>query len=424
MKKITLSTIPLVLVIVMLTFSCNEDDSCNETIWFQDLDGDGLGNPNESTLACEQPDGYVADDSDTNDDCTPTTWYQDLDGDGLGNPEVSISTCDQPDNYVTDDSDTDDDCTTITWYQDSDGDGLGNPNISMSACEQPTGYVTDNSDTDDDACTTSIWYQDLDEDGLGNPDVSVSACVQPEGYVSDNSDTDDSGDTSSSDGSTPISAFDEFNDAVTISFDGDEITIQSNGTPDHTSPYWAETNDLYIDPVVANEAQMSPGTIAESSYTLTVPAAPEKASTTSSTGLGAIGIAVSGTPIFNDEEGPNVALSANVASGFDYAGGHNGPTGYHYHLESSDVEANTTLSQDDSQLVGIMQDGFLLYGRRCDSIDGEYPDDLDTSGGHISSTQHSDGDEFYHYHIINEIYTGSYIVLFGADLQGTPNSIL
>ncbi len=275
---------------------------------------------------------------------------------------------------------------------------------------------------DDDSCIETTWYEDADADGLGNPDVTQEACDQPDGFVSDNSDSDDTGGTTS--GSTPISAFDDFNaDAVTVSFDGDEITIESNGLPNHTSPYWDPGNSLYIDPVVADAAQMSPGRIDEQSYTLMVPAAPEKASSASATGLGAIGISISGAPIFNDEEGPNNSLSENVASGFDYAGAHMGPTGYHYHLEAADVAENTVLSFDDEKLVGILQDGFLIYGRKCNAT-GDYPEDLDASGGHTSSTQHSDGAEFYHYHIINEFYIGSYILLFGVDLQGTPNTFM
>jgi len=275
---------------------------------------------------------------------------------------------------------------------------------------------------DEDPCEELDWYEDADGDGLGNPDISQSACEQPDGFVSDNSDTDDTG-TSSSAGSTPVSAFDEFNpDAVTISFSGDEITIESNALPNHTTPYWATSNSLYIDPVIANANQMSPGTINAGSYTLTVPAAPELATNSSSTGLGAIGIAVTGVPIFNDEEGPNIALSENVASGFDYAGGHMGPTGYHYHLESADVPENTTLSHDDEKLVGILQDGFLIYGRK--EMDGSYPTDLDESGGHFGTTPHSNGEEIYHYHIINEFYVGSYITIFGVDLKGTPNAIM
>ena len=284
-------------------------------------------------------------------------------------------------------------------------------------------FLSSCDDEDDGLCIETTWYQDADGDGLGNASMSQSACDQPDGYVADNSDPDDSG-SSSSEGSTPVSAFDDFNSsAVTVSFDGDEITIESNALPDHTSPYWETTNSLYIEPVVANVDQMSPGTIRAGSYTVTVPASPTKASSSSATGLGAIGIAVTGAPIFNDEEGPNIALSENVASGFDYAGAHMGPTGYHYHLEAADVDANTTLSHDDDALVGILQDGFLIYGRKCNST-GDHPTDLDASGGHTSSSQHSDGATFYHYHIINEFYVGSYILLFGVDLQGTPNTIM
>lgn len=280
---------------------------------------------------------------------------------------------------------------------------------------------------DMDSCIETTWFEDADGDGLGNPDVSESACDQPNGFVANNTDADDSGTDNSgslTSGVTPVAAFEAFNaEAVTVSFDAGEITVESNALINHTSPYWDTSNSLHIDPVVANAEQMSPGTIREGSYSLTVPASPQRASQTSSTGLGAIGIAISGAPIFNDEEGPNISLSENVASGFDYAGGHMGPTGYHYHLEAADVSENTLLSFDDEQLVGILQDGFLIYGRRCSATE-DYPTDLDESGGHTSATQHSDGEEFYHYHIINEIFVGSYILLFGADLQGTPNSIL
>lgn len=222
--------------------------------------------------------------------------------------------------------------------------------------------------------------------------------------------------------STPTSAFAEFNaDAVTISFDGSEITIESNGLPNHTSPYWATTEPLYIEPVVAT--RMTPGGIGSGSFTLTVSAAPELATASSATGLGPIGISVTGVPIFNDTEGPNRPLEAEIAQTFDYAGAHNGPSGYHYHVESSNVPENTVLSHDDEKLVGIMADGFLIYGRKCSAI-GDHPTDLDESGGHASSTQHATDRAFYHYHIINEFYLGDIVVLFGGDLKGTPSAIM
>jgi len=274
--------------------------------------------------------------------------------------------------------------------------------------------------SEENLCTELTWYQDADGDGLGNPDEQLAACEAPTGYVADNTDPDDTG-TVALNGSTPLSAFDEFNpDAVTISFDGEEITIESNGLPNHTSPYWESTNELHIEQVVGDH--LTPGNIREGSYILTVSNAPEKAATSSATGLGAIGISVTGAPIFNDEERANEPLDINTAMGFDYAGGHRGPGGYHYHIESANVPENTTLSHDDEKLIGIMSDGFLLYGRK--EMDGTYPTDLDESGGHYGETQHSNGEKFYHYHIINEFYINEYILLFGGDLQGTPNRIM
>ncbi|MEO9871197.1 YHYH protein [Ekhidna sp.] len=229
-------------------------------------------------------------------------------------------------------------------------------------------------------------------------------------------------DTTSTGVATPVSAFDEFNpDAVTVSFDGDEITIETNGLPNHTSPYWEETDPLYIEPVVAT--RQTPGRIGgDRSLTVTVSAAPEIAASSSATGLGPIGISVTGVPIFNDTEGPNRPIEEEIVQTFDYAGAHNGPSGYHYHIESYDVPENTVLSHDDEELVGIMADGFLIYGRKCNSL-GDHPADLDVSGGHTSSTQHGD-EAFYHYHIINEFYLGNIIALFAFDLQGTPSSIM
>ena len=210
-------------------------------------------------------------------------------------------------------------------------------------------------------------------------------------------------------------AFADFDsDHYTIMLDGDEVVIETDGLPNHTSPYWSPTHQLYIDPIVA--VNLAPGYIDDfsGSYTLRVPANPSKASSSSSTGLGPIGLAVSGSVIYNDEEGPNVPLD-NAAPSLDYTGAHTGPQSYHYHLETK------AWSEDDEKLIGIMSDGFFLYGRKCNST-GNYPTDLDASGGHTSTTQHTTEAE-YHYHIQNELYLNQYYILFPGDYQGTPNDI-
>ncbi|MEM6645487.1 MAG: YHYH protein [Bacteroidota bacterium] len=232
-------------------------------------------------------------------------------------------------------------------------------------------------------------------------------------------------------------AYAEFDtDNVSILLDGTEVVIESNGLPNHTSPYWSNTttrsavdpmgrtlttqgaatnHPLFVEPSATSHEQMAPGNIDDfnGSYTLTVSANPERAASPSATGLGAIGIAVSGAMIYNDQEGPNVPLD-DAAVSLDVNGAHTGPQSYHYHLEPK------AWSDDDDALIGVMADGFFLYGRR--DPDGAYPDDLDASGGHVGPTPHNPDGE-YHYHIQNETYLGQYYILFPGDYQGTPNAV-
>ncbi|MFT7588300.1 MAG: hypothetical protein ACI959_000507 [Limisphaerales bacterium] len=215
-------------------------------------------------------------------------------------------------------------------------------------------------------------------------------------------------------------------DNTSIQIDGDEVIIETNGLPNHTSPYWSspfhvpgtatEEHPLFVEPTVTSFANMAPGYIDgfNGSFSLTVSADPELASSSTSTGLGPIGIAVSGSVIYNDEEGPMVPLD-DAAPSLDYVGAHTGPQSYHYHLEP------TAWSEDDDALIGIIADGFFLYGRKCFST-ADYPTDLDASNGHSSVTQYSD-DEEYHYHIETTPYLGLYYILFPGDYQGTPSSI-
>ena len=326
------------------------------------------------------------------------------------------------------------DCTQSTWYQDADSDGLGNPNVSQNACDMPDGYVANNTDTDDD-CTPTTWYQDADGDGLGNPDVSLTSCAQPNGYVSNSDDTDDG-----TGGSQLHLAFAEFDaDNTDIMLSGSNVVIESNGLANHTSPYWSNTTErclttpqgqqlctnsgttsdhpLFIPPTVTSFDMMAPGNIDDfnGSYSLTVSTNPQLAPSSTATGLGAIGIAISGANIYNDQEGPNVPLD-NAIGSFDYTAAHTGPQSYHYHLEPK------AWTNDDDNLVGIIADGFFIYGRKCNSTN-DYPTDLDASGGHTSTTQHSEGESEYHYHIQNELYLNQYYILFPGDYQGTPSNI-
>lgn len=242
-------------------------------------------------------------------------------------------------------------------------------------------------------------------------------------------DTDTGTDTCDSPMTELSSALLEFvaapNVTVVLSEDGCTVALESAGKPDHTSSYWDSGNDsgLYVEPEDAAlfEQQRSPGDIEDyiNDYNLTVPVSPELASSSSATPLGAIGISISGAPIFNDSEG-NGDVSMGVIQGFDRNGAHTGPETYHYHLEPQ------AISYDDDSLVGIMADGFLVFGRRCYST-ADYPTDLDESNGHTSVTLYTgsgEEDAEYHYHVSNEQYlNGDYYLIFPGNFQGTPGDI-
>lgn len=215
------------------------------------------------------------------------------------------------------------------------------------------------------------------------------------------------------------------NVTVVLSADGCSVALESAGKPDHTSSYWDSGNasGLYVAPADSTlfNTKRSPGDIEDyiNDFNLTVPVSPQVASNSSATPLGAIGISISGAPIFNDSEG-NGDLSMGVIQGFDRNGAHTGPQTYHYHLEPK------AISYDDDALVGIMADGFLIFGRRCYSV-ADYPTDLDASNGHTSVTLYTGStleDAEYHYHVSTEQYlNGDNYLIFPGNFQGTPSDI-
>lgn len=127
----------------------------------------------------------------------------------------------------------------------------------------------------------------------------------------------------------------------------DTVVITSNQIPDF--PY----------------IETSPGNPQEYDLEYTIPAVPTMAEAVSDVqALGAIGIAINGIPIFGATEGTGGDV-LSLAGGFNECGGHNGPTGYHYHTFSvigSDVclfsEAQASA---DPQLFGYAFDGYPIY---------------------------------------------------------------
>ncbi len=118
----------------------DEPGAVGELLWYRDADADSFGDPGVYNLACDVPEGHVADDTDCDD------------ADGGINPGAT-ERCDF--------GDVDDDC-----------DGLANA-------------------ADPDLTTSRDWYADADKDGAGDASVSTSATCAPDGYVANDTDCDD-----------------------------------------------------------------------------------------------------------------------------------------------------------------------------------------------------------------------------------------
>lgn len=190
---------------------CNGiDDNCNGevdetgvTVFYADADGDGYGDPEVTTIACDAPEGYVLDNSDCDD--TNAAVHP-----------GALEICNEIDDNC--DGGVDEGLEFTTFYKDNDGDGYGNPDLPLNTCTgAPDGFVVDNTDCEDfnaainpgetdicngidDNCNGDIdedavyvtYFADADGDGYGNSEISTEACDgAPEGYVADNTDCND-----------------------------------------------------------------------------------------------------------------------------------------------------------------------------------------------------------------------------------------
>ncbi|HJN76041.1 MAG TPA: MopE-related protein [Myxococcota bacterium] len=167
-----------------------DDDSVDLTsagTWYADIDDDGYGTDDNSSVSCDQPAGYVALGGDCNDDNSninpATEWHEDLDGDGYGSSYYYLEACEPPGSgYVHDGRDCDDLDETVN------PDGLEVCDDSDNDCD---GLWNDDDDSVD-VTTMSDWFVDGDGDGYGDEDAApVTQCAQPSASVADNSDCDD-----------------------------------------------------------------------------------------------------------------------------------------------------------------------------------------------------------------------------------------
>ena len=123
----------------------------------------------------------------------------------------------------------------------------------------------------------------------------------------------------------------KFQSAVTVSISGSTVTLVSNTTPDHKSPYWGTSSANYEAP--HSGMQVNPFLIQTQNLTFRIPTSPAAASSTSDTPLGPIGISVNGVVFYNQYAAGRQPLTTEIVS-FDRYNGHPNPNNqYHYHFE-------------------------------------------------------------------------------------------
>jgi hypothetical protein len=190
---------------------------------------------------------------------------------------------------------------------------------------------------------------------------------------------------------------------VQVSLDGTTVVLRATSVPDHKSPYFGSGNALYEPPSAG--MVVNPHHIESQSLVLRVPASPVVGSP-SDTNLGPIGVAVNGVAFFNQYAANRTPLDDEIRS-FDRYNGHPAPTNiYHYHMEPLYLTA-----QGSSRLLGVLLDGFPVYGTQ--DADGHRPTDLDACNGHVRATPEFPAG-IYHYHVVA---TPPYI---SGCFRGTP----
>ena len=190
----------------------NKDNDCNAEIddgigqmFYVDADGDGFGDENNQSEACDLRLGLSA----VSGDCDDTNI--------LISPSA-VEICDEIDNDCNEQID---EGVSDTFYIDEDEDDFGNPDITMEGCSLPEGYVENANDCNDtdtlinpsanEYCDTvdnncdgvidenysvdaTLFYADVDGDTFGNEENTILACSVPEGYVTNTDDCNDTND--------------------------------------------------------------------------------------------------------------------------------------------------------------------------------------------------------------------------------------
>ncbi len=210
---------------------------------------------------------------------------------------------------------------------------------------------------------------------------------------------------------------------------GSNIVLLSQNVPNTKSSYYGSSSPLF-------ETRTSTGTNPNSTssqklaYYIPSTATQGTGKDGTQAGLVSIGITVNGLAIFNNAAAPPDNLSVEALT-FDNYQGHPQNSGvYHHHAavpQVCDAASNTsnTGACANSALIGIILDGYAIYGQKCDNGTASTADDftptLDSLHGHTAVTQHF-STATYHYHYVLDS-TATINTLMGSYFYGNKGSV-
>jgi len=187
-------------------FAEDEDDAVDADTWYRDEDGDGYGDAKRTSVACDQPDGFVDNADDCDDDAAAAypggveLWYDGLDGDCDGGSDADADgdgydydlfggeDCDDSDAAVSP-------AATELWYDgvDQDCDGASDYDADGDG-EESSAFGGEDCDDADAAVgpgATETWYDGVDADC----DLGSDYDADGDGYDSQDHGFDDCDDT-------------------------------------------------------------------------------------------------------------------------------------------------------------------------------------------------------------------------------------
>ncbi|MGL4489156.1 MAG: YHYH protein [Rhizobiaceae bacterium] len=202
---------------------------------------------------------------------------------------------------------------------------------------------------------------------------------------------------------------------IEVTIGEDAFRYVSKGLPNHAMP------DQYVVPKEGNrpgfandddsefEVRDTKGFVQETPIDVTITLNPVYSEQVTQTDLGMIGVIISGSRLFNDYENPERTVVAiddqrriGNAAFLDDCNAHplQSGHGYHYHGVPECI-MNAGANGAHSPMVGVLLDGFPVYGQKGENGVEMTNETLDECSGHVGPTP-----EFpkgiYHYHLTSD----------------------